>query len=320
MRTDYLLNKKNYESVLDEKRKLETELNQIKNYLNDINKQLIKAKEIIKQKNNEISNIKQYNQNIKSNLDKLNLNLEETKNEKNNLNIELNIKIQNNKILTEQINSLKEEINMYKNKLFIIEDKNIKQFNLSNKYLNEINNSKKIINKYEIANIKNETLHKMNNNKILELEKEIVNLKQVIKENNILNKSKISQLLQENNNLKKENDYLKNENKKLNELLNLKKQKISSESSKDIKCNKILEHIKEECFINNETKWNKLSNNPYKNNIFGNKENYYIENNNNFDNIFLINKKIENLNKKNEKIFKTIYQNSKSFSIEREKI
>ena len=64
LRTDYLLNKKNYESVLDEKRKLETELNQIKNYLNDINKQLTKAKEIIKQKNNEISNIKQYNQDI----------------------------------------------------------------------------------------------------------------------------------------------------------------------------------------------------------------------------------------------------------------
>ena len=98
LRNDYLLSKNNYDKILDEKRKLETELIKIKHYLNDVNKQLRKNKEIIKQKNNELINIKKYNKNIESNLEKLNLNLEEIKNEKNELNIELNKKIQINEI------------------------------------------------------------------------------------------------------------------------------------------------------------------------------------------------------------------------------
>ena len=160
----------------------------------------------------------------------------------------------------------------------------------------------------------------MNNNKISELQKENETLKKVIEDNNISNKNQISQILEESNNLKKENESLKNENKKLidlNKHLNLKIKKISNDSSKEIK--NLKQNI-DENFLNKECLRTKISNNLSLNNIIKNTENYYRENNNNFDSISLMNKKIENLNKRNEEIFKSIYKNSKSLIIERKKI
>ena len=103
----------------------------------------------------------------------------------------------------------------------------------------------------------------------------------------------------------------------LNKHLNLKIKKISNDSSKEIKN---LKQNKDENFLNKECLRTKISNNLSLNNIIKNTENYYRENNNNFDSISLMNKKIENLNKRNEEIFKSIYKNSKSLIIERKKI
>ena len=88
-------------------------------------------------------------------------------------------------------------MNINKNKLIKIKEENIKKSNLLNKYLNDINNSKKIIKQYEIVINKNETINEINNNKISELQKENENLKQVIQDNNISNKNQISQILEE---------------------------------------------------------------------------------------------------------------------------
>ena len=199
--------------------------------------------------------------------------------------------------------------------------------------MNEINNSKKLIEKYKITIYKYETINNMNNNKITELEKENNNLKQIINDNNESNKKQLSEILEENNNLKKILDEMKiynkkykNENSKLiekNNILDLKIQKLLLNTQKTLSYNKSQEYIKN-YYLNdmNETnfdeKW-KNSNNYINDKLYDNKENYF-ENSNNFDSISLMNKKIDNLNKKNQEIFKIIGKNSKSFYKEKKHI
>ena len=104
--------------------------------------------------------------------------------------------------------------------------------------------------------------------------------------------------MQINNDLKKENDFIKNENLKLKEInnyLNLKMKKILIGYSNNLKAHKISENIKNENCKDNS-----------------------IENKDIFDTITIMNKNIENLNKKNKEVFKTIYPNSKSIDVKYE--
>ena len=169
----------------------------------------------------------------------------------------------------------------------------------------------------------------MSNKKLLEIQNKNHDLNQITKVNEEANNIKLSQILDENNNLKKsidslniENQNYKIENSKLieqNNFLNLKIQILLSNNQQDISNNKSFGYLKSKHnynesnnLFNNKVEWENILNCFNEDKTVDNKENY-LDNSNNFDNISLINKKINSLNKKNKEIFKIICKNSKSF-------
>ena len=148
-------------------------------------------------------------------------------------------------------------------------------------------------------------------NNILKLRKEIIDLFHKLTKLNPFNEENYNNFLlyaediiQDNELIKKEQpNFVQYRNSKLiekNNSLNLKIQRILTSQNNN---NNFSENI-----FNNERKINtkKQLNNNYKNKfIEENKEDYFVSSNS-FDNISLMNKKIDNLHKKNEKIFNII--------------
>ena len=81
LRNDYLSNKRNTDNILSQKNKSENELLKLKQYIRDLNSQVINTEEIIEQRNNKINQIKIYNKALNQKIDELRKQLDEIKKE-----------------------------------------------------------------------------------------------------------------------------------------------------------------------------------------------------------------------------------------------
>ena len=83
LRNDYLSNKRNTDNILSQKNKSENELLKLKQYIRDLNSQIINTEEIIEQRNNKINQIKIYNKALNQKIEELRKQLDEIKKEYN---------------------------------------------------------------------------------------------------------------------------------------------------------------------------------------------------------------------------------------------